>query len=93
VSVAASALRGLVRAYQLTVSPLLPAACRFEPSCSRYAMEALTRHGALRGSLLTLKRLGRCHPWGGMGYDPVPPAINRGGHRDRSRESCCPTHH
>jgi putative membrane protein insertion efficiency factor len=73
-SPAAVALRGLVRAYQLTLSPLLPAACRFEPSCSRYAVEALTRHGALRGSVLSLKRLARCHPWGGMGYDPVPPA-------------------
>ena len=78
-SPAAAALRGLVRAYQLTLSPLLPAACRFEPSCSRYAIEALTRHGALRGSALTLKRLARCHPWGGMGYDPVPPAGDANG--------------
>jgi putative membrane protein insertion efficiency factor len=53
---------------------LLPMACRFEPSCSRYAMEALARHGALKGSLLAIRRLGRCHPWGGSGYDPVPPA-------------------
>jgi putative membrane protein insertion efficiency factor len=68
------ALRGLVRLYQLTLSPLLPMACRFDPSCSRYAMEALARHGALKGGLLAIKRLGRCHPWGGSGYDPVPPA-------------------
>jgi uncharacterized protein len=71
---AALALRGLVRLYQLTLSPLLPMACRFDPSCSRYAREALARHGALRGGLLAMKRLGRCHPWGGSGYDPVPPA-------------------
>ena len=73
-SPAAIALRGLVRLYQLTLSPLLPMACRFDPSCSRYAMEALARHGALKGGLLAMKRLGRCHPWGGSGYDPVPPA-------------------
>jgi putative membrane protein insertion efficiency factor len=46
--------------------------CRFDPSCSTYALEALERHGAARGSWLTIRRLGRCHPWGGMGYDPVP---------------------
>ena len=74
-SPAAIALRGLVRLYQLTLSPLLPMACRFDPSCSRYAMEALARHGALKGGLLAAKRLGRCHPWGGSGYDPVPPAV------------------
>jgi putative membrane protein insertion efficiency factor len=74
VSPAAIALRGLVRLYQLTLSPLLPMACRFDPSCSRYAMEALARHGAVRGTLLAMNRLGRCHPWGGSGYDPVPPA-------------------
>lgn len=65
-------LRVLVRGYQLLVAPILPPACRFEPSCSRYAMEALAAHGALKGGWLTLRRLGRCHPWGGSGYDPVP---------------------
>ena len=64
----------LVRAYQVGLSPLLPASCRYTPSCSAYAVEALERHGALRGSWLTLRRLSRCHPWGGHGYDPVPPA-------------------
>jgi putative membrane protein insertion efficiency factor len=78
VSLAAGLLRGLVRGYQLTLSPLLPRACRYEPSCSRYAMEALAVHGAWRGSLLALRRLGRCHPWGGMGYDPVPLAPSAG---------------
>ena len=60
-------------AYQLLVSPLLPPSCRYLPSCSDYAIEALARHGALRGSGLALRRLCRCHPWGGSGYDPVPP--------------------
>ncbi len=65
-------LRVAVRAYQLIVSPLLPPSCRFLPSCSDYAIEALERHGALRGGGLALWRLARCHPWGGSGYDPVP---------------------
>jgi uncharacterized protein len=66
-------LRGLIGAYQLLISPLLLPACRFEPSCSHYAQEAIAAHGVLRGIVLTLKRLARCHPWGGSGYDPVPP--------------------
>jgi putative membrane protein insertion efficiency factor len=68
----AGLLRGLVRAYQLLVSPVLPPACRYLPSCSEYAAEALLEHGALRGSWLAARRLARCHPWGGSGYDPVP---------------------
>ncbi len=66
-------LRGLIGAYQLLISPLLLPSCRFEPSCSHYAQEAIAEHGARRGIVLTLKRLARCHPWGGSGYDPVPP--------------------
>lgn len=66
-------LRGAIYLYRGTLSPLLPRACRFEPSCSAYGLEALSLHGAGRGSWLTLKRLCRCHPWGGYGYDPVPP--------------------
>lgn len=66
------ALQAAVRAYQLLVSPLLPPSCRFLPSCSEYAAEAIERHGALRGVGLALHRLARCHPWGGSGYDPVP---------------------
>lgn len=62
----------LVRAYQRLLSPLLPPSCRFYPSCSAYAVEALRRHGALRGSWLTLRRLGRCHPFHPGGLDPVP---------------------
>lgn len=65
-------LLGLIRLYQLTLSPWLGAPCRYEPTCSRYAAEAIERHGALRGVWLAAKRLGRCHPWGRSGYDPVP---------------------
>lgn len=65
-------LTGLIRGYQYIISPLLPAACRYQPTCSEYGLEAIHRYGALRGGWLTLKRLGRCHPWGGHGYDPVP---------------------
>jgi putative membrane protein insertion efficiency factor len=64
--------RGFVRAYQLTLSPLLGPSCRFEPSCSAYAMTAIERHGVARGCCLALRRVGRCHPLGGVGYDPVP---------------------
>lgn len=68
----AGLLRALVRGYQLLVRPLLPAACRYEPSCSHYALDALGRHGAIAGSWLALKRVLRCHPWSEGGYDPVP---------------------
>ena len=63
-----------VRAYRLLLSPWIGHGCRFQPTCSVYALEALERHGALRGTALMLRRIGRCHPWGGSGYDPVPPA-------------------
>ncbi len=63
---------GLVRAYQYTISPLFPGACRYSPTCSQYMIEAIGRHGPLRGLWLGLKRIGRCHPWGGHGHDPVP---------------------
>lgn len=61
-----------VRGYRALISPLLPPACRFTPTCSAYAEEAVERYGAARGSWLALRRLLRCHPWGGTGYDPVP---------------------
>jgi hypothetical protein len=70
--VARCALVGAIRVYRIALSPLLAPACRFDPSCSSYAIEAVERHGALRGSWLAAKRVGRCHPWGGFGYDPVP---------------------
>jgi uncharacterized protein len=62
----------LIRAYQVTLSPLIGGSCRFTPTCSAYAAEAITTYGAARGSWLALKRLARCQPWGGFGYDPVP---------------------
>ena len=65
-------LIGLVRAYQYLLSPLLGPCCRFSPSCSAYAIEALQRHGVLWGCWFIAKRLLRCHPWGGAGDDPVP---------------------
>lgn len=62
----------VVRFYQLCISPLTPPACRFTPTCSQYALEALRKYGPLKGGWLALRRLARCHPWGGSGYDPVP---------------------
>ena len=62
----------LVRFYQLCISPLIPPRCRYTPTCSQYAIEAIGKYGAIKGSYLTVKRLLRCHPWGGHGYDPVP---------------------
>ncbi|MBK6626640.1 MAG: membrane protein insertion efficiency factor YidD [Flavobacteriales bacterium] len=67
-----TAMIGLIRLYQFTLSPLLPGACRYTPSCSTYGVEALRRHGPFRGGWLTLKRFLSCHPWGGHGHDPVP---------------------
>ncbi len=77
-------IRFLIRAYQWTLSPLLlwlggpGSGCRFHPTCSSYFLEAVERHGALRGGWLGLKRLARCHPWGGRGEDPVPEQCARG---------------
>ncbi|HEY6984089.1 MAG TPA: membrane protein insertion efficiency factor YidD [Reyranella sp.] len=65
-------LRAAIRLYQLTLAYFFVGACRYEPSCSAYAAEAVAVHGALTGSWLTARRLCRCHPWGGGGYDPVP---------------------
>lgn len=65
-------LLGLIWIYQRMISPLTPASCRFTPTCSHYAAQAVTKFGPFKGGWLALKRLGRCHPWGGSGYDPVP---------------------
>ena len=62
----------LVRFYQLAISPWLPPRCRYQPTCSAYAIEALRKHGAIKGGLLATRRICRCHPWGGSGYVPVP---------------------
>jgi uncharacterized protein len=62
----------LIRGYRQLLSPLLPPSCRFQPTCSAYALEAITRHGAVVGSWLAIKRILRCHPWSAGGYDPVP---------------------
>ena len=66
-----------IRGYQLVVAPILPPSCRYYPSCSHYAAEAVERHGPMRGLGLALRRLLRCHPWGGSGYDPVPSEPSR----------------
>lgn len=83
--IAALPLIGLVWGYRLLISPLvMPCSCRFMPSCSAYALEALRRHGAFKGAWLTVRRLARCHPWGGSGYDPVPDTAET--------HSSCPVH-
>jgi putative membrane protein insertion efficiency factor len=74
-----------IQLYRLTLSPMLAVlfgpdnGCRFTPTCSRYAMEAIQEHGALAGSLMVAKRICRCHPFGGCGHDPVPPALSKVG--------------
>ena len=71
---AASLLSLPVRAYRLVLSPYVGHGCRYQPTCSAYALDALNRHGALKGGWLAVRRIGRCHPLGGSGYDPVPGA-------------------
>ncbi|CAM3300763.1 membrane protein insertion efficiency factor YidD [Aequorivita lipolytica] len=63
----------LIKGYQIFISPLLPSSCRYTPTCSHYAVEALQTHGILKGGWLAAKRIASCNPWGGSGYDPVPP--------------------
>lgn len=67
---------GLVRFYQLFISPFLAPRCRYQPTCSQYAIEALQLHGGIKGGWLAAKRIAKCHPWGGFGYDPVPQSSN-----------------
>lgn len=71
-------LRGAVHGYRYLISPLFRPSCRYAPTCSEYALEALAKHGAVRGGWLAMRRIGRCHPWGGSGYDPVPEADDHG---------------
>ncbi|GHT76770.1 putative membrane protein insertion efficiency factor [Bacteroidia bacterium] len=61
-----------IRFYKLCISPLIPPSCRYTPTCSEYAMQAIQKHGVLKGGWLAMKRILRCHPWGGSGYDPAP---------------------
>jgi uncharacterized protein len=86
----------LIRGYQLLISPMFPPSCRYFPTCSEYARQAVRRHGPLTGSWLALRRLLRCHPWGGLGYDPVPekpgPAQPRTGH-PAGLGLCTDSHH
>ena len=67
-------LIGLLKAYRTLISPLSGQVCRYHPSCSQYALDAVTAHGSIRGSWLAVRRLARCHPWAAGGYDPVPPS-------------------
>ena len=67
----------VIRAYQLIISPMLGSNCRFAPTCSEYAMEPFKTHGLIKGLFLAIKRIGKCHPWGGHGYDPIPTKINK----------------
>jgi putative membrane protein insertion efficiency factor len=73
-----SSVRGVLRAYKLTLSPLIGRQCRFLPTCSEYAAEVLIGHGPWRGGLLAARRLCRCHPWGRAGWDPPPPPRRKG---------------
>lgn len=89
-------LIGLVKGYRLLISPMLPPSCRFHPTCSEYAIEALSRHGALKGGWLTLRRLGRCHPFCAGGIDPVPGTASESGDCPQDAESSAApadTHH
>jgi len=63
---------GIIRLYQIAISPYLPPSCRYTPSCSAYGVEAIKKHGPFKGGWLTIKRVASCNPWGGSGYDPVP---------------------
>lgn len=83
-SIAVRLLRGLVHAYRLIISPCIGPRCRFLPTCSDYALDALARHGAIRGGWLTLGRLARCHPLGGSGFDPVPTDVEESDQRPAS---------
>ncbi|VAV89834.1 Membrane protein insertion efficiency factor YidD [hydrothermal vent metagenome] len=69
-------LKALITVYRYTLSPLLGKNCRYLPTCSEYAAEAIDRFGAFKGGLLAIRRIGRCHPWGGHGFDPVPEKDN-----------------
>jgi hypothetical protein len=79
-------LKGIVRGYQLFISPVFPSNCRFYPTCSHYSMEALEKHGAIKGLWLSLRRIGRCHPWNEGGVDLVPEPQSKPGRDEKIRE-------
>ncbi len=76
---------GIVRLYQLFVSPILGPRCRFQPTCSAYAFDAIKLHGGLKGGWLSIKRIMRCHPWGGHGFDPVPEMETMGATQEETK--------
>lgn len=85
-----------IRLYQLTLSGFVGFHCRYQPTCSAYAIEAIERHGLLKGLFLAARRLGRCHPWGGSGYDPVPQTHIHSDacrHSDTQTDWAAPSHH
>ena len=67
----------IIRAYQLVISPMLGSNCRFMPTCSEYAMRSLKEYGLVKGTFLSIKRIGKCHPWGGHGHDPIPTKMEK----------------
>ncbi|MEM6684414.1 MAG: membrane protein insertion efficiency factor YidD [Bacteroidota bacterium] len=80
----------LIRFYQAAISPYTPAACRYTPTCSHYAAEALKKHGLFRGGWLAVKRISSCHPYGGSGYDPVPDDLTKHNkNKDQNNCNCC----
>jgi len=83
-------LLALIRGYQLLISPMFPPSCRYFPSCSDYARQAVTRHGPLKGGWLALRRILSCHPWGGLGYDPVPERAGKITSKEKSGLGHCP---
>lgn len=77
----------MVRFYQVAISPYTPSSCRYSPTCSSYAIEALKKHGLFYGGWLAIKRISSCHPWGGSGYDPVPPKDHP--NPNEGKQHCC----
>ena len=85
----AKILTSMIRGYRYLLSPFLAPSCRYQPTCSKYALDALNEHGAIKGGYLAIRRVFRCHPWGGSGYDPVP-ALQKGKKKKAviAKESC-----
>ena len=84
---------GIVRLYQLILSPILGPRCRFQPTCSSYALDAIKLHGGLKGGWLAIKRISKCHPWGGHGFDPVPGMTIKAAEEDKTTSKDRPANH